>query len=270
MSFLVISDVHAAFDALARVAREAAETDQPLLVLGDLVNLIDYRTTEGIIPDVVGRSTVRRLASLRQRGLHEEARSVWIEAVSRLDIDVEASIRSKVIDQYRQMAPALEGARAFVTFGNADDPALLRDHLPPSSTFIDGGIVEIDGLRIGIAGGGIARIGAPGEVDDGTMKEKLSRIGPVDVLCTHVPPATPMLAEDAVAGTDDKGSMPVLEYLDEHRPAFHYHGDVHQPRAVSMLRGPTTCRNVGYFRATGRAWRHRIESHAGGSTSGGR
>ncbi|MGI9641888.1 MAG: hypothetical protein ACR2N9_03810 [Acidimicrobiia bacterium] len=59
---LIVSDVHAAFDALERVA----STGETLLILGDLVNLIDYRTLEGILPDVVGSDTVAELTSRRQ------------------------------------------------------------------------------------------------------------------------------------------------------------------------------------------------------------
>ena len=261
MSFLVISDVHAAFPALARVA----DSDLPILILGDLVNLIDYRTIEGIVPDVVGRETVEELARLRQHGLHDEARALWFGTVSSLGIDVGAEIRRRMIQQYEAMARALDGARAYVTFGNADDPELLRKHLPDTSRFVDGEVVDIDGIRVGFAGGGIARIGAVGEVSDAAMADKLGRLGPVDVLCTHVPPALPMPAEDAIAGTT-KGSGPVLAYIDEHKPAHHFYGDVHQPRAVRWQRGSTVGRNVGYFRATGRAWRHVADS----STSGDR
>ncbi len=47
---LVVSDVHGAFDALADLKRY----DEPLLVLGDLLNLLDYRTGEGITADGLG------------------------------------------------------------------------------------------------------------------------------------------------------------------------------------------------------------------------
>jgi Icc-related predicted phosphoesterase len=53
-----------------------------------------------------------------------------------------------------------------------------------------------------------------------------------------------------------KGSPAVLAYLELHQPAFHYFGDVHQPQATIWRHGQTICRNVGYFRATGRGVRH--------------
>ncbi len=255
MTFLVLSDVHAEFDALARVAQRG----EPLVILGDLVNLIDHRTTEGIIPDVVGTETVERLAALRRHGRRDEARTVWRERTAAIGFDVSAEIRRLMVGQYERMATALEGARSYVTYGNADDPELLREYLPKGSTFVDGDIVEIDGLQIGIAGGGLARIGSSGEVSDDAMRAKLESIGRVDVIGTHVPPSIGEMSEDVVAGTT-KGSEPILDYLERHQPAFHYFGDVHQPRALRWVHGGTVCRNVGYFRATGRPWRHDVDA----------
>jgi Icc-related predicted phosphoesterase len=45
----------------------------------------------------------------------------------------------------------------------------------------------------------------------------------------------------------------LLDFIREHRPRLHLFGDVHQPQASTWRIGPTRCRNVGYFRATGRA-----------------
>ena len=51
---LLISDVHGAWEALRRVAASGG----PLLVLGDLVNFVDYRTYEGILSEIYGRDLV--------------------------------------------------------------------------------------------------------------------------------------------------------------------------------------------------------------------
>jgi Icc-related predicted phosphoesterase len=80
----------------------------------------------------------------------------------------------------------------------------------------------------------------------------------VDVLCTHVPPAVTPLAKDVVGGRE-KSFGAILDYLERHQPAYHYFGDIHQPQAVRWRIGVTECRNVGYFRATGRAVRHDSE-----------
>ena len=88
------------------------------------------------------------------------------------------------------------------------------------------------------------------------MSDRLAAIGPVDVLCTHVAPAVTPLATDVIGGRQ-KGSPAVLNYIEEHQPAYHYFGDIHQPQAVSWRIGNTLSHNVGYFRATGRAVVHR-------------
>jgi predicted phosphodiesterase len=49
MRIRVVSDIHG---AAADLAREAATADA-LLVCGDLVNLIDYRTKQGIAAEIL-------------------------------------------------------------------------------------------------------------------------------------------------------------------------------------------------------------------------
>jgi Icc-related predicted phosphoesterase len=142
-----------------------------------------------------------------------------------------------------------------VIYGNVDRPDMLRDCLPPGSRFADGEVIDLEGLRVGFAGGGIASIGVPGEIEEEALARKLDSLGPVDMLCTHVAPAVGPLSRDVVGGRP-KQSAAVLDYLLEHRPRWHYFGDIHQPQAISWRVGSTWCRNVGYFRATKRPVRH--------------
>ncbi|MCJ7726973.1 MAG: hypothetical protein MUP76_11385, partial [Acidimicrobiia bacterium] len=121
---------------------------------------------------------------------------------------------------------------------------------------VDGETVEIEGIVVGFAGGGIGPdFGAPGIVTEEAMAAKLEKIGDVDILCTHAAPAVRQLSSDVVAGAS-KQSDAVLQYLLERRPPHHYFGDVHQPQATDWRVGSTWCHNVGYFRATGRPVRH--------------
>ena len=90
------------------------------------------------------------------------------------------------------------------------------------------------------------------EVTDDEMRSKLSTLGEVDVLCSHLPPAVEPLYRDVVTGRLERGSQPILEYLNDVQPPFHFFGDVHQPQASTWRVGKTRCRNVGYFRATRR------------------
>lgn len=248
---LLVSDVHGAFDALAAVAARG----EALLILGDLLNFVDYRTNEGMLADVAGKKFVAELSRLRDSGDRQASRRLWSEFSSGREAEIRARYDEMISVAYGEVARALDGAEAYVTYGNVDHPDALRNSLPGSATFVDGVVVEIDGYSVGFAGGGVAALGVPGEVSEEDMADKLDSLGRVDILCTHVAPAVPPLSKDVVGGRI-KESEAVRRYLERHRPRWHYFGDIHQPQATRWRLGPTRCRNVGYFRATNRALRH--------------
>lgn len=246
---LIISDIHGAFEALRRVARAG----RPLLILGDFLNYVDYRTGEGMVAELFGIEFARRVASARKTGAFEEARALWSEAGDRLGGDLGPALRREAVRQYEAAAAALDGGTGFATFGNVDVPDLLQKALPDGFRFVNGTAVEIEGWMVGFVGGAHP---SPFQRDDPVteevMGERLSQLGPVDVLCTHVPPAVDPLRIDTITGRRERSSRAVLEYLLQYQPAFHFFGDVHQPRAHRWRIGATVARNVGYFRATGR------------------
>lgn len=248
---LFVSDIHGATAALRRVA----SMGEPLLVLGDLVNYIDYRTNEGIVADVSGQHVVDEFVRLRAAEGNVAASAFWqVEWTGRAD-ELQDQYDEAIEAEYRDVCAALSGSQAYVTYGNVDRPDMLAANLPTGTRFVDAEVVEIEGLRIGFAGGGLVSIGTPGEVTEAEMEAKLAQLGPVDILATHVPPAIPALACDVIGGRA-KGSTAILEFLEREQPAYHYFGDIHQPRATTWRVGSTTCVNVGYFRATGRPVRH--------------
>jgi len=248
---LLVADVHGATDALRRVAG----LGEPLVVLGDLLNFVDYRTYDGLLAEVAGRDLVGEMVAARTAGDHGAAAGLWQGFVAGREDEVRRALGRAIRESYREMAAALAGTEAYVTFGNSDRPDLLRESLPPGVRFVDGEAVEIEGTRVGIVGGGAPALGVPGEVSDGEMGAKLSRLGPVDVLATHLSPGRGPLGRDVIGGAG-KHSPAVLDYLLQRQPDYHYFGDVHQPQAVSWRIGRTRCVNVGYFRATGRVVRH--------------
>jgi len=248
---LLVADVHGNNAALARVAQRG----EPLLVLGDLLNLIDYRTGEGLLADLLGPDLVAEVLRLRRRGGYGAANERWRSFVVGREEEVSARYDALVKAAYQEVGAALEDAEAYVTYGNADRPGLLRRCLPPGVRYVDGEVVEIEGLRVGIVGGGPTRLGVPGEVPDDDLARKLAGLGAVDVLCTHAAPAVPSLSRDVIGGRC-KDSAAVLGFVLRRRPRFHYFGDVHQPQALAWRVGDTLCRNVGYFRLTERAIRH--------------
>jgi Icc-related predicted phosphoesterase len=248
---LLVSDVHGAVEPLRRVAAAG----EPLLVLGDLINFLDYRDGSGIIADVSGRDLTTRFVALRTEGRFEEASAVWREHAGGRENELRTRYNEAVDAAYAEICAALEGAEAYVTYGNVDRPDRLIEYLPATARFVDGEVVDVEGVAVGFAGGGSPRLGTPGEVTEADMTEKLAGLGPVDVLCTHVPPEIPSLATDVIGGKE-KGSIALRDYLEKAQPPFHYFGDIHQPNATTWRIGATVSTNLGYFRATGRATRH--------------
>ncbi|HEY7468042.1 MAG TPA: metallophosphoesterase [Acidimicrobiia bacterium] len=246
---LALSDVHFALEPLRRVV----ETGETLLILGDLVNLTDYRTGEGAVADVLGLEFSRASASARGEGNFHRMRDLWQEKVGDRIDEIRQAIGEAIDAQYEKIAEVLEGGHGYVLHGNVDRPGSLRRSLPAGYEYVHGEVRDIDGLRFGFVGGGAATpLQAEGEVSEEGLEELLGQIGPVDILCTHVPPALDPLRRDVVTGRAERGSVPILRYLESASPRLHLFGDVHQPQASTWRVGRTRCRNVGYFRATGR------------------
>jgi len=146
---------------------------------------------------------------------------------------------------------------SLVTYGNVDIPDLLRALVRPGIRFLDGDVVELDGERFGVVGGGLRTpLGTPGEVDEEEYDRKLGALGPVDVICTHQPPRIPWLVYDVLGKRFEPGSTGLVGYITEHRPRWSLFGHVHQPLVDRMSIGPTRLANVGHFQRTGRPWVH--------------
>lgn len=246
---LFISDVHDAPGAL----RKMVALGEEIVILGDLVNLTDYRTGLGAVADVLGLEFATRTSAARARGDYPRMRALWREEAQVGGDDLRSRIRHELDTQYQRAAEALAGGRGLVIHGNVDRPDVLAATLPQGFRYVHGEVVKHQGLRVGFVGGGISTpLGADGEVSDGEMENLLEAIGEVDVLCSHVPPALPELRTDVVTGREERGSQPILTYLQQAQPRLHLFGDVHQPKASTWRVGRTRCHNAGYFRATGR------------------
>ena len=246
---LAIADVHHALAPLRRVVM----LGEPLLILGDLVNLTDYRTGEGAIADVLGVDFANDVGQARAQGDYTRMRELWTAAMGEGVEGIRESLGIVLRRQYEEVAEVLAGGHGFALHGNVDRPAMLRDSLPDGIEYVHGETRTLEGRVFGFAGGGVSTpVHAQGEVSDEEMTMALASLGPVDVLCTHVPPAIDPLRTDVVTGRSERGSQPILDYITANQPALHLFGDVHQPQASTWRVGRTICRNVGYFRATGR------------------
>ena len=249
MRVTAISDLHGAVEHIPVVAREC----DVLLVLGDLINVLDYRTMDGILVQVFGREPVAEAARLRYEGNYEEARRTF-----RQRIGDRPGLREQFLalakEEYERVFEALPD-HAIVTFGNVDIPELLLATLRDGIRFVDGESVALGSMTFGFVGGGVQTpLGIPGEVPDEEYDAKLQRVGPVDVICTHMPPRIPWYVYDVVAKKFEPGSAGLIAYVQEHQPKYALFGHVHQPLVNQGNIGLTEMVNVGHFQASGKGF----------------
>jgi Icc-related predicted phosphoesterase len=132
---------------------------------------------------------------------------------------------------------------------------MWAEHLRPGHRVLDGERMELGGWSFGFVGGGLrSPYRTPNEIDDDAYAAKLSAVGDVDVLCTHIPPAIPELLYDTVAKRLERGSEALLAEIKRVQPRYLLFGHVHQPLASRTRIGRTECINVGHFRATGKPY----------------
>lgn len=256
MTVKLVSDLHGRYTDLA----EAVEEGDALLILGDILDLIDWADLSGILPEVVGRDKlVEKLLSIIKKG--PEAAVELREEIISPDGKYYHIIRERAREQYREFADALRGTgvRVYVIYGNGDMPDLLEEALEglENATLADGR-ADIDGMIFGFVPGAVySPFRMPAEMDDRDFGVKLERLGGVDVLCTHIPPRLEGATFDVVAGRPVEGSMTLLRYLEERKPSYLYHGHVHQPAQRELRVGGTRVINVGYYKREGYVHRHR-------------
>ncbi|GAA1837176.1 metallophosphoesterase [Pseudonocardia ailaonensis] len=251
----VVSDVHGEVDALAR----AGEGCDALIVLGDLIDFVDYRDPEGgILGRVLGPEVSREFGRVRRSGGPGALRAFAERAWSRIP-DPGAVITEAVHEQYARMFAVLPDP-TYAIPGNVDNPDLWPAHVRPGTRVPDGEVVEIGGLRVGFVGGvplppGFpARKGGPWRPHLPSSEDYLAAVATItdiDLLCTHAPPEIPELHYDVVTKRRELGGQGLLALIDAERPRAALFGHVHQPLAARARRGRTECVNVGYFRRTG-------------------
>jgi Icc-related predicted phosphoesterase len=200
---------------------------------------------------------VRQFVTLRTAGRFDEAGARLRAAVAGREAEAMAALGSLVREQYEQVFAAFPEV-TLLTHGNVDRPELFADLLGPRMRHLDGETAELDGMRVGFVGGGLPRGSVPrgAERTHEAFSAVVAKLPPVDVLCSHMPPALADLCFDVVAGRSEPGSQALLDYVEEHQPDYVYFGHVHQPRAARLRVGRTWLVNVGHFRGTGRMVEH--------------
>lgn len=260
MAIYIVSDLHGASDKLKKAVPESSI----LVLLGDLINLLDYYSMSGILSEVFSPESVAEVVRLRTLGQPLAARKVMKERSAGREEEIKKNIGGRVQAQYEEVFGALPDP-TYLILGNVDSPERARDlaHSTPAVTDADARVFVLEGERFGFVGGALpSPLNVPGEISQEEMRAKLISIGEVDVLCSHIPPSLPELCFDTRAQRRERGSEDLLEYIRDVQPRRAYFGHVHQPLVSSMHVGRTLCVNVGYFRSTGRAWPHRRNDRA--------
>lgn len=254
----IVSDVHGNADALAR----AGDSADALIVLGDLIDFVDYHDHgSGILGELFGAEQVGTFARLRRNGTREQlvsfSRQMWASVA-----DPEAAVEEAVRGQYARMFGAMT-APTYAIPGNVDAPGLWPEFARDGVRQVDGEVVDIGGLKFGFIGGsllppGVApRRGGVWRPYLRTVEEydaAAAALTGIDVLASHIPPAIPELAYDVVARRPESGSRALLDVIRSEEPRWALFGHVHQPLSGRGREGRTECRNVGHFKKTGRPY----------------
>lgn len=255
MTIHIVSDLHGASDALKKAVPEGST----LVLLGDLINFLDYTSMTGILTEVFAVGTVAEVVRLRTQGRAVEAREIMNRRSEGREEEVRRAVTERMTAQYEEVFSALVDP-TYLILGNVDSPDTAHDFSlrSPAVTEADGKVFVLDGERFGFVGGALpSPLKIAGEVSHEQMRTKLEGLGEVDVLCSHIPPAVPELCYDTRAGRIERGSDDILEYITDVQPRRAYFGHVHQPLTSMLHIGRTLCVNTGYFRATKRSWPHR-------------
>jgi Icc-related predicted phosphoesterase len=254
----VVSDVHGNAEALAK----AGDGADALVVLGDLIDFVDYHDhTGGIMGAVFGPEAMATFARLRRERAHAEvaafARSLWTS----LD-DPGAVVEEAIREQYTRLFAAMS-VPTYAMPGNVDVPALWPEYAGENVRILDGETTELGGLRFGFVGGALLPPGAvrrrggvfhPYLRTEEEMAADVARLGEVDVLCSHIPPDLPELIYDVVSRRSELGSPSLLSLIRTQSPRWAVFGHVHQPLVARMRLGYTECANVGHFQRTQRPY----------------
>ncbi len=255
MAVKLLADPHGCFEGLT----EAVGPGDTLLVLGDILNLIDWADVSGILVDVMGRETLmRRLLAARENGPREgmALRDELVAPGGPYSLE----LLRRIQEQYGNFSRVLRGigCRTYVIYGNGDVPELLAAALDGTGNVtLAEGVEEIEGMTFGFVSGALySPFRMPAEMGDDEYGKRLEKLGKVDILCTHIPPKVEAATMDVVAGRPVEGSVSLLRYLEEKKPAVLYHGHVHQPAQREIVVAGTRAINVGYYRGNGYVHEH--------------
>ncbi len=243
---LFISDVHHGLDSLKRLPK----TKEPLVILGDLINWIDYRNGDGIAKDVFGDESLNKLIQLRKDHNFDERKNLWQELFAKDPKKKQREIEDAIERQYKEVFEVLKDYEVWMIPGNVDSLKIFESVKTNNVSNVDGQVLEYKNHKFGFAGGGVPTpIKARGEISEEDFEDKLNKLVDVDIICTHAPPLIDHLIIDVITNKKEQGWESLKKYIVANKPRLSLFGDVHQPKATKWIVGSTVCMNVGYFRA---------------------
>jgi len=254
MKWQFVADVHGANKKL----KAAVDPNLPLALLGDNLNLVDFKTLSGIATRVLSKTDIAKiLLNLGKGGPQkalEFANKIFFHQPEKI-----AKAKIEIAKDYRILAESLP-ANCHVLHGNVDWPELLSDAM--GDRYIEAGVKEVNGIKIGFVSGTGAypySMNLPGETSDEEYRKRLFSIGCVDVLCTHFPAQLNGLSWDVVAKRDEGGGQMITDYIEEYQPKLHLFGHIHNPKMAESTIGQTKLKNVGGFRYHGKVYQIDLE-----------
>ena len=243
---IFISDVHHGLDSLENLPSGKG----PLVILGDLINWIDYRNGDGIAKDVFGDENLNKLIQLRKDHNFDERKNLWQELFAKDPKKKQREIEDAIERQYKEVFEVLKDYEVWMIPGNVDSLKIFESVKTNNVSNVDGQVLEYKNHKFGFAGGGVPTpIKARGEISEQDFEDKLNKLVNVDIICTHAPPLIDHLVIDVITNKKEQGWESLNKYILANKPKLSLFGDVHQPRATKWMIGSTVCMNVGYFRA---------------------
>lgn len=247
MELKIVSDIHGAYLDLAR---QLTPGDR-LIMLGDYVNLIDFFSLEGILTELFTIEEVRQVLEWIESGQKAKARD-FINRFTHPEGDRYGEVIELIRRAYADMGRQIN-CKTYMLYGNTDYPQLLQEALSAKDNLylMDGKTIEFNGLKIGFVSGSPPTpwtFSLPGVVGEEEFQAKIASLGPVDILCSHVPPSLFELSYDTIARRDEKGSSALLAYIKEYQPRWVFFGHVHNPLKHQLSLNTSQLVNVGYFR----------------------
>lgn len=249
MRWQFVADVHGAEKKLEALINRKL----PLVLLGDNVNLVDFKTLSGIATRVLTKTDIAKILLNLGKGGPKKALDLANKLFFHQPEKI-AKAKIEIAKDYKKLAKVLP-EESYVLHGNVDWPELLAEAM--GEMYVESGVVEVNGLKIGFVSGTGSypfSMNLPGETTDEIYRERLFSIGAVDILCTHFPARLDGISWDVVAKRDEGGGQMITDYIEEFKPRLHLYGHIHNPKVAETTIGSTKLKNVGGFRYHGKVY----------------